>query len=138
MACPACGAPVIKSIATRTTGGADMSGEPRTEILRRRIELYLHCIGDGISGAAPSDFVREIAEAEDELLMLTTESIFRDDVAAHGSRQTRPIAPGQAGCWRDLEPASSGCRNAPSRLPAICRPPDRSRRSGRARDLPVE
>ena len=63
-----------------------MSGEPRTETLRRRIELYLHCIGEGISGAAPSDFVREIAEAEDELLMLTTESIFRDDAPEHANR----------------------------------------------------
>ena len=63
-----------------------MSGEPRTETLRRRIELYLHCIGEGISGAAPSDFVREIAEAEDELLMITAESTLRDDAAAHRSR----------------------------------------------------
>jgi hypothetical protein len=47
-----------------------MSEEPRTEILRRRIELYLHCIGEGISSADPSEFVRQIAEADDELLML--------------------------------------------------------------------
>lgn len=33
-----------------------MSPEPRTEVLRRRIELYLHCIGEGISTAELSDF----------------------------------------------------------------------------------
>jgi hypothetical protein len=60
-----------------------MSEEPRTEILRRRIELYLHCIGEGISGAEPSDFVRQIAEAEDELLIIINESTLRDDIAAH-------------------------------------------------------
>jgi hypothetical protein len=53
-----------------------MSPEPRTEVLRRRIELYLHCIGEGISTAELSDFVQQIAEAEDELLMLTTERTF--------------------------------------------------------------
>ena len=61
-----------------------MSREARTEILRRRIELYLHCIGQGISKAEPSEFVRQIAEAEDELLMLTTESTSPHD--AYGSR----------------------------------------------------
>jgi hypothetical protein len=50
-----------------------MSLEPRTEVLRRRIELYLHCICEGINTADPSDFVREIAEADDELLMLPVE-----------------------------------------------------------------
>jgi hypothetical protein len=63
-----------------------MSPEPRTEVLRRRIELYLHCIGEGISTAEVSDFVQQIAEAEDELVMLTAESTFRYDVAAHRSR----------------------------------------------------
>jgi hypothetical protein len=47
-----------------------MSEEPRTEVLRRRIELYLHCIGEGISNAEPSEFIQQIAEAEPELLML--------------------------------------------------------------------
>jgi hypothetical protein len=60
-----------------------MSEEPRTEILRRRIELYLHCIGENISSAEMSDFVRQIAEAEDELLMLINESTLRNDIAAH-------------------------------------------------------
>ena len=50
-----------------------MSPEPRTEVLRRRIELYLHCICEDINTADPSEFVREIAEANDELLMLTVE-----------------------------------------------------------------
>jgi dTDP-4-dehydrorhamnose reductase len=63
-----------------------MPEEPRTEVLRRRIELYLHCIGEGISTAELSDFVRLIAEAEDELLMLSTERTSRYDFAAHGSR----------------------------------------------------
>ena len=63
-----------------------MSVEPRTEVLRRRIELYLRCIGEGIGNAEPSDFVQQIAEAEDELLMITTESTFRYDIAAHRSR----------------------------------------------------
>ena len=63
-----------------------MSPEPRTEVLRRRIELYLHCIGEGISTEDTSEFAEQIAEAEDELLMLTTERTFRYDVAAHGSR----------------------------------------------------
>ena len=63
-----------------------MSEEPRTEVLRRRIELYLHCIGEGISTAELSDFVQQIAEAEDELLMLTTERTFRYDTTAHRSR----------------------------------------------------
>src|ERR1051326_1834515 len=86
MECPVCGAPVINSIATQTFGGADMSEEPRTEVLRRRIELYLHCVGEGISTAEVSNFVQQIAEAEDELVMLTAESTFRYDVAAHRSR----------------------------------------------------
>ena len=63
-----------------------MSEEPRMEILRRRIELYLYCISEGISTAELSDFVQQIAEAEDELLMLTTERTFRYDAAAHRSR----------------------------------------------------
>jgi len=63
-----------------------MAHEPRTEVLRRRIELYLHCIGEGISTAELSDFVQQIAAAEDELLMITTESTFRYDTNAHGSR----------------------------------------------------
>ena len=63
-----------------------MSEDPRTEVLRRRIELYLHCVGEGISTAELSDFVQQVAEAEDELLMITTESTFRYDVAAHRSR----------------------------------------------------
>ena len=63
-----------------------MSPEPRTEVLRRRIELYLHCIGEGISTTEFSAFVQQIAEAEDELLMLTTERTFRYDAAAHRSR----------------------------------------------------
>jgi hypothetical protein len=60
-----------------------MSEEPRTEILRRRIELYLHCIGEGFSAPELSDFVHQIAEAEDELLMLVNESPRGDDIAAH-------------------------------------------------------
>jgi len=60
-----------------------MSVEPRTEVLRRRIELYLRCIGEGIGNAEPSDFVQQIAEAEDELLMLSTESTVRDDTTAN-------------------------------------------------------
>ena len=60
-----------------------MSEEPRTEVLRRRIELYLHCVGEGISTAELSDFVQQIAEAEDELLMLSTESTVRDDTTAN-------------------------------------------------------
>jgi hypothetical protein len=60
-----------------------MSVEPRTEVLRRRIELYLHCIGEGISNAQPSEFIQQIAEAEAELLMLINESTLRDDAAAH-------------------------------------------------------
>ena len=63
-----------------------MSPEPRTEVLRRRIELYLHYIGEGISTAEVSDFVQQIADAEDELLMITTESAFRYDAAGHRSR----------------------------------------------------
>jgi hypothetical protein len=63
-----------------------MSEEPRTEVLRRRIELYLHCISDGIDTAHPSHFVREIAEAEDEMLMLTPQGTLRDDNAARRSR----------------------------------------------------
>ena len=62
-----------------------MSPEPRTEVLRRRIELYLHCVGEG-STAEVSDFVQQIAEAEDELLMLTAERTRRYDDTAHGSR----------------------------------------------------
>ena len=42
-------------------GGAEMSEEPRTEVLRR----------DGITTAEPSEFIQQIAEAEDELLILT-------------------------------------------------------------------
>jgi hypothetical protein len=57
-----------------------MSEEPRTEILRRRIELYLHCIG--MSAADPAEFVQQIAAA----LMITTESTLRDDDATHRSR----------------------------------------------------
>ena len=64
-------------------GRAEMSEEPRTEVLRRRIELYLHCICDGITTAKPSEFIQQIAEAEDESLMLTTESTFRYGAAAH-------------------------------------------------------
>ena len=63
-----------------------MSVEPRTEVLRRRIELYLHCVGEGISTAELSDFVQQITEAEDELLMLTAERTCRYDDTAHGSR----------------------------------------------------
>lgn len=63
-----------------------MSEEPRTEVLRRRIELYLHCIGTGISTAEPSEFIHQIAEAEDELLMLIKESTHFDDAIPHGSR----------------------------------------------------
>lgn len=60
-----------------------MSVEPRTEVLRRRIELYLRCIGEGIGNAEPSDFVQQIAEAEDELLMLSTGRTVRDDITAN-------------------------------------------------------
>jgi hypothetical protein len=63
-----------------------MSPEPRTVVLRRRIELYPHCICASISTAQPSEFVRQIAEAEDELLMLTAERTFRYDATAHRSR----------------------------------------------------
>jgi hypothetical protein len=63
-----------------------MSEEPRTEVLRRRIELYLHCIGEGITTAEPSEFIQQIAEAEDELLILTAERTFRYDTTAHRSR----------------------------------------------------
>ena len=63
-----------------------MSEEPRTEVLRRRIELYLHCIGEGIGTAELSDFVQQIAEAEDELLMLTAERTRPYDDTAYGSR----------------------------------------------------
>lgn len=48
-----------------------MPEEPRTEMLCRRIELYLHCISEGITTAQPSDFVRQITQAEDKLLLLT-------------------------------------------------------------------
>ena len=58
-----------------------MSEEPRTEVLRRRIELYLH-----ITTAEPSEFIQQIAEAEDELLILTAERTFRYDTTAHRSR----------------------------------------------------
>ena len=61
-----------------------MSKEPRTEILRRRIDLYLHCIGE-LETAQSSDFVHQIAEAEDELFMLT-ESTYRYDATAHANR----------------------------------------------------
>ena len=60
-----------------------MSVKPRTEVLRRRIELYLRCIGEGIGNAEPSDFVQQIAEAEDELLMLSTERTVRDDTTTN-------------------------------------------------------
>jgi len=63
-----------------------MSEEPRTEVLRRRIELYLHCVGEGISTAELSDFVQQITEAEDELLMLTAGRTCRHDDTTHGSR----------------------------------------------------
>ena len=55
-------------------GGAEMSEEPRTEVLRR----------DGITTAEPSELIQQIAEAEDELLILTAE--FRYDAAAHANR----------------------------------------------------
>ena len=67
-------------------GRAEMSEEPRTEVLRRRIELYLHCICDGITTAEPSEFIQQIAEAGDELLILTAERTFRYDAAAHANR----------------------------------------------------
>jgi hypothetical protein len=67
-------------------GGAEMSEEPRTEVLRRRIELYLHCICEGITTANPSEFIQQIAEAEDELLILTAAITFRYDAAAHANR----------------------------------------------------
>ena len=63
-----------------------MSEEPRTEVLRRRIELYLRCICEGIGTAQTSDFVRQIAEADDELVMLTLERTFRYDDTTLGSR----------------------------------------------------
>ena len=63
-----------------------MSPEPRTEVLRRRIELYLHCVGDGISTAEQFEFIQQIAQAEDELLMLTAARTRRYDDTAHGSR----------------------------------------------------
>ena len=63
-----------------------MSEEPRTDVRRRRIELYLHCICDGITTAGPSEFIQQIAEAEDELLILTAERTFRYDAAAHANR----------------------------------------------------
>ena len=62
-----------------------MSDEPRAEVLRRRIELYLHCIGDGIAPAELSDFVHQIVDADDELLILRAERTLRDDAAALGS-----------------------------------------------------
>jgi len=63
-----------------------MSEEPRTEILRRPIELYLHCICDWITTAEPSEFIQQIAEAEDELLILIAERTFRYDDTTLGSR----------------------------------------------------
>jgi hypothetical protein len=63
-----------------------MLPEPRTEVLRRRIELYVHCICDGINAGEPSEFVRQIADAEDELLILTAERAFRYDATAHTNR----------------------------------------------------
>jgi len=67
-------------------GRAEMSEEPRTEVLRRRIELYLHCICDGITTAEPSELIQQIAEAGDELLILTAERTFRYDTTARRSR----------------------------------------------------
>src|SRR5947207_5790715 len=81
-----CGAPGIRFTATPMYGRAEMSEEPRTEVLRRRIELYLHCICDGITTAEPSEFIQQIAEAGDELLILTAERTFRYDTTAHRSR----------------------------------------------------
>src|SRR5262249_32448038 len=86
MASPACGPLAIKSIAIPMLGGADMPQEPRTAILRRRIELYSHCICDGIDTAPSSEFAQTITEAEDELLMLTAESAFRHNATAHANR----------------------------------------------------
>lgn len=63
-----------------------MSAEPRTEVLRRRIELYLHCICDGINAGEPSEFVRQIADAKDELLMLIAQRTFRYDATVHANR----------------------------------------------------
>ena len=63
-----------------------MSPEPRTEVLRRRIELYLHCVGEGISTAEQFEFIQQIAEAEDELLVLTAQRTCRYDDTAHRSR----------------------------------------------------
>ena len=42
-------------------GRAEMSEERRTEVLHR----------DGITTAEPSELIQQIAEAEDELLILT-------------------------------------------------------------------
>lgn len=63
-----------------------MPEEPRTEILCRRIELYLHCISEGVCAAQTSDFLHAITEAEEELFKLTAESTFRYDAITHGSR----------------------------------------------------
>jgi len=53
-----------------------MSEERRTEVLRR----------DGITTAEPSEFIQQIAEAGDELLILTAERTFRYDTTARRSR----------------------------------------------------
>jgi hypothetical protein len=80
-----------------------MSQDPRTEVLRRRIELYLHCVCDGITTGQLSEFIQQIAEAEDELLILTAERTFRYDAPVHANREARSFAPDQARYWSDLE-----------------------------------
>jgi hypothetical protein len=38
-----------------------MSEQPRTEVLRRRIGLYQHCISEGITAlACPTSFIRSL------------------------------------------------------------------------------
>jgi hypothetical protein len=58
------------------------SPEARTDVLRRRIELYHVCLSHGIGRATAADYVREIAVAEAELEELLRVSLHQELSAA--------------------------------------------------------
>jgi hypothetical protein len=67
--------------------------EARTDVLRRRIELYRVCLSHGIGRATAADYVREIAVAEAELEELLRASS-RQEIECGGALLSAPRACG--------------------------------------------
>ena len=62
-----------RNILTDATPSLDTSTERQevSDALRRRIELYLHHLHEGVSGSLAITYLRQIADDEDDLIKLS-------------------------------------------------------------------